>query len=224
MNKSIVRAVLVLVAVAAIGWYAVSRPVGANAAVALVNGTAITRGQLTTLESQIAAQQGLSATSTTARTQFESAALDTLIGQTLLKQAAVRSGIVASSTQVNAQVSAARASFSTKDEYEKALAARGLTEADLQTQISENFIINEYLEKQLVLSAATATDAEIKTVYDQLSSRQTSSPTPPLSQVRSQVAQMVIRQKQQAAVSAFVAQLRKTANIKILIATSTPAA
>jgi hypothetical protein len=88
--------------------------------------------------------------------------------------------------------------------------------------ISNNLVINAYLEQQLNLSTATATPAEIRTAYEQVVAQRTGTTTPPLSAVRDQVAQMVVQQKQQDSVNAYVAQLRSAANIQILIATSTP--
>ncbi len=210
------------------GWYLISGhagngAAGANDTVATVNGTAITRGQLTQAESQIASGQGLSATSTAAQAQFQSDALDMLIGQTLLGQAAAQAGITASSTEVDAQLAATKAQFSTPSAYEAALAAQGMTEDILREKISQNLVLNAYLEQKLNLSTATATPAEIKAAYDQVAAQQSGTSTPPLARVRDQVAQMVVQQKQQDSISAYVAQLRAAADVRILIATSTPA-
>lgn len=219
------------VVVVAAGWYILSRPAsdksaavtGANDTVATVNGIAITRSQLTAMESQIAAQQGVAATSTAVQAQFQTAALDSLIGQVLLEQAAKPAGVTASSTDVDAQLASAKAQFKTPDDYEKALAAQGMTEDDLRAQISKGLVLNAYLERQLNLSTATATDAEIQAAYKEIASQQTGTTIPPLSQVRDQVARMIVQQKQQVSINAYITQLRSTANIQILIATSTPA-
>ena len=230
MNKTkTIGAVVIIVVAVAAGWYVLSRhaangALGANETVAMVNGTPITRGQLTALESQMAAQQGEAATSTLVQVQFQSAALNSLIGTALLKQAAQQATITASSTEVDAQLASAKGQFSSQSDYQKALAAQGMTESDLRAQISDTLVINTYLEQQLHLSTATATDAEIQTLYKQLAAQQTGTSTPPLSKVRDQVAQMVVQQKQQDSVNAYVAQLRAAANVQILIATSTPAA
>ena len=229
MNKTkTIGAVVIIVVAVAAGWYVLSRhaangTAGANEAVAMVNGTLITRGQLTTLESQMAAQQGEAATSTVAEAQFQSAALNSLIGTALLKQAAQQAAVTASSTEVDAQLASAKGQFSSQSDYQKALAAQGMTESDLRAQISDTLVINTYLEQQLHLSTATATDAEIQTLYKQLAAQQTGTSTPPLSSA-DQVAKMVVQQKQQDSVNAYVAQLRAAANVQILIATSTPAA
>jgi peptidyl-prolyl cis-trans isomerase SurA len=231
MNKTI-SAVVIAVVVVAAGWYFLSghaenrssTVADANGTVATVNGTPITRGQLTASESQIAAQQGMVATSTVVQSQLQSDALNSLIGQILLEQVAQQAGITASSTEVDVQLASAKAQFSTNSDYEKALVAQGMTENDLRMAITKNLVINAYLEQQLHLSTATATPAEIQAAYKQVSSQQTGTPIPPLDQVRDQVAKMVVQQKQQTSINAYVAQLRSTANIQILIATSTPAA
>lgn len=225
-KNKIISAVIVIVVVVVAGWYILSGHSGANATVAIVNGTPITHTQLTEAEAQFASQQGLSATSTAAQAQFESDALDSLIGQTLLEQAAAQAGITASSTEVDAQLQASKAQFSSESDFEQALAAQGTTEADLRTQISNNLVINTYLEQKFELSSTTATTAEIQAAYNQVASEQTgsSTPIPPLAQVRDQVEQMVVQQKQQNIVDAYVAQLRAAANVQILIATSTPSA
>ena len=231
MNKTTTGAFVTVVVVVAVGWYILSghtanlnaAMTGVNDTVATVNGTSITRSQLIVSESQFAAQQGLVATSTAVQAQFQSNALDSLIGMTLLEQAAQKAGIIASSTEIDARLASTKAQFSTQAEYDKALTTQGMTEVELRTQISRNLVINSYLDQQLHLASTTATSAEIQSAYKQIASQQTGTTTPPLSQVRDQVAQMVVQQKQQTSVNAYVTQLRSGANIQILIATSTPA-
>jgi SurA N-terminal domain len=220
MNKTM-WAVIIVVIVAAAGWYFLSGH--ASGTVATVNGTPITRSQLTAAELQIAAQQGVTATSTAVQAQFQPDALNLLIGQTLIEQAAQKAGIMASSTVVDAQLAATKAQFSATSDYEKALAARGMTENDLRLAITNNIVINAYLEQQLNLATATATPAEIQAVYKQVAAQQAGTTIQPLSAVRDQVAQMIVQQKQQDSINAYVSQLRAAANVQILIATSTPA-
>lgn len=226
-RKTAISAAVVVVLIGAGTWYAFTHhaPSAGGAAaggtVATVNGTAITQSQLAAVESQFTTQQGAAATTTEAKLKLQSAALDALIGQELLKQAAEKAGFTASSTAIDTQLASDKAQFKSQASYEKALAAQGMTEADLRTQIGRSIIVKAYLEKQLNLSAATATPAEIKTAYDQVASTQKG--VPPLSQVRDQVAQMVVQQKQQAMMEAYVTKLRAAADVQILISTSTPA-
>lgn len=220
-----IRAIIVLAIVIAGGWYMLSRntPTTEAAIVATVNGASITRAELTAAETQIAMQQGVEATSTEALASFQASALDLLIGQTLLKQAAIQAGIAASSTATEMELASAKAQFESEDAYQQALATRGMTEDDFRSKISDGAIIKAYLDQQVNFSGLTATDAEIQTLYDQLKSREPGIATPPLSQVRDQVAQLVVQQKQQSAADALVVQLRSAAQIEILIASSTPA-
>ena len=89
MNKTM-WAIIIVIVVAAAGWYFLSGH--ANETVATVNGTPITRSQLTASELQIALQQGLTATSTAVQAQFQPDALNLLIGQTLIEQASTEGG------------------------------------------------------------------------------------------------------------------------------------
>lgn len=222
-KKGIIYTVIAVVIIGGgLAWYLLGGTGGASAAVATVNGTAITRGELDTMESQIATQSGLSATSTAVRSQFESAALESLIGQQLLIQAARQAGYAASSTAVDTQVAQAKSQFKSQSEFDSALATQGLTESQFRERVSENLTIRNYLDNKLALSSATATPKEIQAAYDNIA--QSSSNTPPLSQVRDQVAQLVVQQKQQKLVGDFISQLRAKADVKILISTSTPAA
>ena len=227
MNKTI-SAIIVLAVVIAGGWYALSRTAntgGNDEIVATVNGTSITRYQLTASEIQIASQQGVTATSTEALAPFQAGALDLLIGQTLLLQAAKQAGITASSTATEMQLTSTKAQFNDESTYQQALAARSMTEDDLRSKISDGLVIQAYLDQQINLSTLAATDAEIKSLYDQLTSQQPSTSTPPpLNQVRDQVAQLVAQQKQQEATNTLVAQLRAAAQVQILVASSTPSA
>ena len=229
---TLIVVLIVLGAAGAGGWYykthianassAAQTSTDPSATVATVDGTAITQGQLTTAEKGLEAQVGTTASTTAEKLQLQNAALNSLISRQLLLSAAATAGMTASSTQVESQLAAARSQFTSTSTYEKALSDRGLTADAFRTQISDGLVVNAFLEQQLHLSAATATDAEIQTAYDNVAKQQSN--VPALSQVRSQVAQAVVQQKQQAAISQFVQQLRAKANVQILISTSTPAA
>ena len=225
MNKTvtIIIGIILIAAAGGAAWYILSgkgtlgigSTVNNGAAVATVNGEKITRSELDTAEKAIETQAGVQATSTDAKAQLQSAALDSLVAQKLVSQAAAKAGVTASSTEVDAQLAAAKAQFKDTTAYQQALASRGMTEAQLRAQISDSLVANAFLEQQLKLSSVTATDAEIQAAYDQASTTQSS--LPPLSQVKSQVQQYVIQQKQQQLISAYVQQLRAQADVKILI-------
>lgn len=213
-------AVAIIVIAGGVAWYIVSGSGSAGGkTVATVNGTPITQMQLSQEEARIATQSGVA---TSSASQFQSQALNALIGTELLKQAAAKAGVVASSTAINAQLSKTKAQFSSTQAYQQALAAQGLTEAQLRSQIADSITISTFLNQQLNLSQATATPAQIQQLYNQQAALSTS--TPPLAQVRSQIAQYIVQQQQQQMVSSYVSKLRSSANVKVLIATSTPSA
>lgn len=223
MKKSIVSVAALLV-LGVGGWYVFTHGAsgmgGGNSAVATVNGENITQSDLISTEAQLAAQQGVGATTTEARAPFVAAALESLVSQTLLRQAATKAGITASSTGVDTQMQSIKSQFKTDAEYKQALASRLTTEAQLRTQIQNNLLIQMYLSKAIDSKAATTTEAEIKAAYDAVAAQQTG--LPPLSAVHSQVAQMLVQQKQQKLVADHIAKLRADGQVKILISTSTP--
>ncbi len=216
-NRTIL-AVIVLAVVVGAGGYALSRPSAANAqTVATVNGAPITRSQLQSEEAQIGTQMGASGTSTAL---FQNTALNALIGTELLKQAAAKAGYAASSTAIDSQLAAVKAQFKTTQDYQNALKAQNLTEPQLRSQIADNLLIGQFLQHQLNLSAATATEAQIQQAYQTEKQQQPNMPA--LSLVHDQLAQMIVQQEQQQAVAQYVQQLRASADVKIFISTSTP--
>ncbi len=228
MKKALI-AIVVLIIIGAGGWYLVSsgklnlnqftQPNGsANSAtttttVATVNGENVSSAQLSGAIAQINAQNGTSTITTPAQVQTQ--ALDSIIAQMLLVQAVKKSGIVASSTLVEAQIQTAKTQLGSQAAYDKALASQGMTEASLRAQINSNLAIQEYLNQTLNLSAVTATDAEIQSAYKQIAAQQAN--VPALSKVRDQVKKLVIQQKQQQMINAQVQKLRSEGDIKILI-------
>lgn len=228
MKKAII-VIIVLLIIGAGGWYLVSsgklnlnqltqpnssaNSATTTATVATVNGEPVSSTQLAAAVAQINAQNGTSTITTPAQVQTQ--ALDSIIAQMLLVQAVKKAGIVASSTQVEAQIQAAKTQLGSQAAYEQALAAQGMTEAGLRAQISSDLAIQAYLNQALNLSAVTATDAEIQAAYKQAAAQQTGIPA--LSKVRDQVQKFVIQQKQQQMINAQVQKLRSEADIKILI-------
>src|SRR4051812_48370119 len=117
INKETIGSVVAVVLVAAGGWYAFTKApmgsggpaaVGAADAVATVNGEKVTRGQLNAVEAQMAGQGAPAATTTEAKAALDKQALDSVIGRTLLLQAATQAGLTASTTAVDAQIAAAK--------------------------------------------------------------------------------------------------------------------
>lgn len=232
--KQTLIGIIVVVVLAAGGWYAYSTgafknfgtgtpsstatSTDATQTVATVNGQAITRGQLTVAEQQLATQAGVSISTLDASTTkaLEQQALDSLVSQALVIQAAAAGGYTASSTAVDEQLQKIKSQLGSEDAYQKALVQQGITEDQLKAQLAQQLAVQAYLEATLHLSKVTASSAEIQTLYNQVKAQQGTS-TPALSDVKSQVEQLVISQKQQQQVNQLVQQLRTQANIQVLI-------
>jgi FKBP-type peptidyl-prolyl cis-trans isomerase (trigger factor) len=184
---------------------------------ARVNGEDITRTELESSEAQIAAQQGIDAASldTTGREQLQEQALDGLIENTLIQQAAANSGLTATEADVDTQIELLKGQFSDDAQFQEALIGQGLSEADLREQVRGEVVVQAYLEQTLDLASITVTDEEITALYEQESA--VTEDIPPLEDVRGQIESFVIQQKQQELLAAHVQELRSNADIEILI-------
>lgn len=222
MNRETIGSVVAVILVGVGGWYAFTSgslgkgggPAAAGAAetVAVVNGEHIPRSMLDAAKAQLATP---GATTTTAQAAIQKQALDSVIGRVLLLQAATQAGHTASTTAVDAQIEAAKAQLGGQAGFDTQLAEQGLTEEALRVQMSENIVIQAYLEQELHLSTLTATDAEVQAAYDQVSAGQQG--VPALSEVKEQIRQLVIGQEQQQLILGQVEKLRAAGIVQILI-------
>lgn len=220
--KKIIAIVVVVAVVAAGLWYVTTRT-GENtrtedveSVVAVVNGEEITRGDLSAVEAQIVASQGIdpSLLSASMRAQIESQAIETVVSQALLRQAAAEANVEVPEENVDIQIEAIKGQFDTEEAYQNALGSEGLTESELRSQIRTDLAVQSYLDAVLNLSAIEATEAEVEEAYNQVA---TGEGVPPLEEVYMQVESMVIQQKQQEVVGVHIDELRTTADIQILV-------
>lgn len=224
MKKALI-AVVVLAVLAAGGWYVWSYGVPmppqneeeTGSAVAVVNGEELSRQNLEALEAQIAASQGVAIASLDAqtRTQLRAQAVETLVSQVLLRQAAESAGVVPTAAEVDAQVTLIKEQFESVEAFAAALAAQSITEAELRTQVSTELTTQAYLEQQLKLSALTATEEEVDAAYETLAAAEEDAPA--LEEVREQIENFVIQQKQQRLLEQLLQRLRAEAQIEILV-------
>lgn len=186
--------------------------------VALVNKQQISRaeydGRYAQLASSIVAQ-GQSATSTEMQEKIKTQTLDNLITETLLLQTADKKGIKATEEQVNTAFTQNKAQFPDEAAFQKELVAQGLTETTFREFLTKNIAIRQYLTASVDLSSATTTKAEVKAFYDQAAAQNKN--VPPLAQVRTQVENQIVQQKQQELVANFIKQLRASSTVEILL-------
>lgn len=191
----------------------------ASEPVARVNGEEITRGQLQSTQQQLAAGQGqdISSLDASAQAQLQQQALDALIAQALLRQAAEEAGASASQTDIDAQLESITAQFDSDQAMQDALSAQGTTEAQLREQISRDLTMQAYVSQTLDTEPASATDEEIQALYDQFTANSSGEDTPSLEELRPQLEAAVQQQKQQQQLQQLIQQLRTQGEVEVLI-------
>ncbi len=186
------------------------------AVAATVNGTEINNADVATVEARIALAQGVAIDTLDAatRTQIREAALNELIAQALLAEAAA--DIEVAPETVDAKLAEVRGQFETDEAFAAALAAEGFDEASLREQIKQNLQVEAYLDETLDLASVTATDEEIEAFYNaQIAAAGEGATVPALEELREQITAFVEQQNQQALIAAHLAELQKNASVEI---------
>lgn len=207
---------LAIIVVIIVAGYFVAKKFGGS--VAVVNGQAISRTVYDRRYGELAATvtaQGQSATSTEMQSAIKAQTLEDLINETLLLQSAEKEGIKANQTSVDAAYNQSKNQFTNPDDYEKALKSQGLTDGTFKETLTKNNIIQQYLAAHVDVSSATASDREIQELYDQVAS--VNKTVPPLKDVRSEVENQIVSQKQKALIVTFINQLKASSTIERLI-------
>ena len=191
---------------------------GQGAAVASVNGEKITRSEYDKVYERLVITikaQGQSATSTKIQAAIKQQTLNNLIAETLLLQGAEKEGIKADATAVDTAFTQSKGGFPDAAAFEAELKKQGFTESSFKATIERNNIIQQYLKVKVDVSSATASDAEVKALYDQVA--KTDKTVPPLKDVRAQVENQILSQKQQVLINTFIEKLKATSKIETLI-------
>lgn len=165
---------------AALGVYYLAPPSGASGGAAktsqadtsevlvTVNGAGITRNQLNHQVELIARQQGLPRTAES-QSQYqgmlEPMALRSLVTQTLLKQAAVKEKVVATSEEVEAELNEIRGQFPSLEAFNAKLAELELDEGALREEIAESMIMQKLVTLH-TRQETEVTEEEVKEFYD----------------------------------------------------------
>lgn len=211
---TIIGGIVVLAVIVLLGWYLFSNNTATDAeGAASVNGAIISQEELQTqMAQQQASLAALGAGNTPDETVLREQALNALISEELLLQAASEAGITVTDEEVNAQIEATRAQFPDEEAFNTALESEGFTEESLREQVQEQLTIQKYINSEIDLDAITVTDEEIQSLYDQVAATQD---VPPLSEIRTQVEAQIQQQKEQGFVGQLLEKLRDAANIEI---------
>jgi FKBP-type peptidyl-prolyl cis-trans isomerase (trigger factor) len=222
MQKTFI-AVAVGAVVVAGGWYLfsnggfIANNNNAGEVVARVNNEDVHLNELDAIELQMTSSQGVDIASLdeSVRAELRSSAIDALINRTLLQQLITQADITTPAEDVDAEFALIMSQFPDESAFDAALAAEGLTEEELRTQIDIEFTTQAYLSQALDFDSLSATDEEILTTYAELTGGAEDAPA--LEEIRDQIETIVLQQKQQELVTALLEQLRADADIEILI-------
>lgn len=136
--------------------------------VATVNGVPITRGELEAVTQMVLSHAGKSGEGATAeqKRQVEDMALDKLITQEVLAQAAQHVQIADLDKQVEDKYNATKARFKTQEAFEQALSQRGTDPAEFKARLAREIRINAYLEREVNAKIAISPE-QAREFYDQ---------------------------------------------------------
>lgn len=184
--------------------------------VAVVNEELITRNDFEEVRLQLAAERGVdfNTLDTEDQKQISEQALDSLIGQVLLIQAANNADINVSDQDVQAQIEIIKSQFGGDEGFQEALSFENITQADLEDQIRNELILMTYLEQEINTDSVEVSEEEVAQLYSELTEGQEA---PDISEVYAQVEQMLIQQKSQELLNQFLSELRADADIDIFI-------
>ena len=141
--------------------------VEASTVIAKVNEVSITRADLDRALRAMLSQSRMPApTDPAQRQQLEAMALDTLIAQEVLYQAAKDIAIADLDQQVAAKIEAAKARLGTPEDFQKALAQTGITEEQFKVHLARDLKIGTYIQQE-VDAKANITPEQARQFYDQ---------------------------------------------------------
>jgi hypothetical protein len=186
--------------------------------VAKVNGAELKKADLESTEARILAGQGIDITalSLEQRQQLRIQALDAIVSNSLLKEAAASTSTLVNEADIDAQIETIKGQFEDPSQFTQALAQQGVTEAEFRSNVASDLAIQKYLENTLNLLAVDVTEEELASLYEQQVASATQE-MPPLAEAHDDFKAFVIQQKQQELVVNHIKELSNNANIEILI-------
>lgn len=213
-----VAVVIGLLILGSAGYFVYTNYYEKGGVVAVVNGKNIYRTELD--ESMALIRQnptvyGIDPASPTAETAVQTQAIDVLITNALLITAAEQGGFTVNDEDVETTYSELIAQLGGEDELQSQIAAVGLTEEKLRSNIRERELVDRYLAENTDFESVTVDQAEIENFVKTLESNNIE--LPPLEEIRPQLEAELKSQKQQQIVSDLLVKLRGEANIEMRI-------
>jgi peptidyl-prolyl cis-trans isomerase SurA len=217
-NSTFIASVVGAVVIFGAGAFAYVTYYAHGGTVAVVNGTRIYRDEFeqnVTLITQGALAQGEDVTTETVQSQIRTQALDILINNLLITNAARESGITVTDEAVQAKYDEVVAELGSEEELKKRIAEIGLTEEKLRSNIIDRILADEYIQSKMTVKDLAVTEEEVTAFIDGLGTGV--GQLPPLEEIRPQIEAQILSQKQQAFVTNIIEELKKKGDVEVKI-------
>jgi FKBP-type peptidyl-prolyl cis-trans isomerase (trigger factor) len=164
---------------------------------------------------QSATAQGTDLTDESAKTEIKNQALEVLINNALLITSAQKAGITVSKEDIQAKYDELVKQLGSEEELSTRMAEVGLTKEKLMSNIEERIIADKYIESVTDIKSLTVSDEEVNEFVKSMNTD--GKKLPPLDQIRPQIEQQLLGQKQQQIVTDLLKKLRDQGEIEIKI-------
>jgi hypothetical protein len=187
--------------------------------VATVNGEGISREDLSDAVENIKytyAQQGIDVENISEEetVQLEKQAVEQLISNELLQQAAENADYSASTEEIESNIQGIKSQFGSDEEFNKALESNQLTLDELEKQIANEMKINKYIEDNI--KEVAVKEAEIKELYDRYS-KQGEEELPEFDEIKGELEARIAQEKKNEEIGKLIEKLRKDNEVEVLI-------
>lgn len=188
----------------------------ANAVVATVNGEELYGKDLELSMEQLrqaAIAQGLDPETEPIATEIRTQAIEMMVNTELLQQAAAEEGVEVTEEDVTARMEQIEADAGGAEVLAERMEEFDIDRETFAADVRTELVITELLEGVFAEADLEVTDEEVDAVYVQGGGG--TEGVPELEVVRPQIEAQIVRAKEQAAVDAYLAELRTTADIEI---------
>jgi foldase protein PrsA len=196
----------------------VQKMVGGSKAVATVNGTKVSQSDLDVSMAQIsagAAAQGADVASPEVKAQVQTQAIEMLVNTELLKQEAKKSDIAITDEDVNTRLESLKTDVGGEEVLAERMKEFNVDQKTLLRDIRNELTIQALLETVFATKDIAVTEAEVVEVY--ATAGGVEGGLPPLTEVRPQIEAQIKTTKEQEIVTAYIDELRTSADIEVLI-------
>lgn len=139
-------------------------------------------------------------------------AMSVLVGNKVILQDAEEKGYEADETKVEERLEELKSQFETEEAMDKALAETGFTLDDMEGQLREQLVYEQYIAEEI--QAGEVTDEEVKTAYDGFV-ESSEEEAPAFEEMEPTIRTSLEEQKTQEAVFARIEELKEDAEIDI---------